>query len=76
MEHPLTQYRRSRNLSQEAFGRLVGAVKSMVSKWEQCRAFPSSAHLEAIEDATSREVTASDLSRHFNKSSRGKVTLG
>lgn len=70
MEHPISKYRRERNLSQHAFGRLVNASKGMVSKWEACRALPRPQHIELIEDATGREVSASDLVRYFNKVSR------
>ncbi|MNL64597.1 hypothetical protein D3C87_1888260 [compost metagenome] len=67
MEHPITTYRRKHSLTQDAFGRLVDATKGMVSKWEACRILPRPQFIEKIEDATSSEVTASDLVRSFNE---------
>lgn len=67
MEHPITTFRRKHNLTQDAFGRMVDATKGMVSKWEARRILPRPQIIEKIEDATEREVTASDLVRSFNE---------
>ncbi|WP_311273516.1 MULTISPECIES: hypothetical protein [unclassified Rhizobium] len=69
MEHPLTTYRHKYNLTQDAFGGLVLATKGMVSKWEACRILPRAQFIVRIEDATSGEVSASDLVRAFDDAS-------
>ncbi|MVB04190.1 helix-turn-helix domain-containing protein [Agrobacterium vitis] len=70
MEHPIAKYRREKNLTQDAFGQLVGATKGMVSKWEAGRILPRPQFIEQIEDATRNAISASDLIRVFNQHNR------
>lgn len=66
MEHPITRYRQRNDLTQHAFGCLVGATKGMVSKWEAYKVLPRPIFMEKIEDVTNLEITASELVRAFN----------
>lgn len=61
MTHPLTAYRKRNGLTLEAFGKLVGAAKGTVSKWEAGDAMPRRPALGKIADATENEVTANDF---------------
>ncbi len=61
MEHALTRYRSANNLSMEAFGNLIGASKSMVSKWESRAASPRRQYLEKIFAVTEGRVTPNDF---------------
>lgn len=69
MEHPIADYRNKNRLTQEAFGRLVGGSKGMVSKWESCRVLPRPQIIQRIEDVTDRQVDASSIVRAFNAAS-------
>lgn len=55
MEHPIALYRKSRGLTLEAFGRLVGVQKAAVSKWEDGDG-PSIENAKAIEDVTAGAI--------------------
>lgn len=70
MEHPITTYRRDKNLTQEAFGTPVGATKSMVSRWEACLILPRPQFIEKIENVTNGAITASAIIRAFNFANR------
>lgn len=61
MTHKLTLYRKTHDLTLEAFGARIGATKGMVSKWESGRATPRRHFLALIESATGGEVTAIDF---------------
>lgn len=61
MDHPIAQFRRTNNLSIEAFGALVGVGKSAVSKWELRRSGPSVAMALKIEEVTERRLTREQL---------------
>lgn len=61
MTHPLTAFRRSRKLSLEAFGALVGASKSMVWKWEHGKAVPRPRYAQRIYAITKAKVTPNDF---------------
>ncbi|NSZ16344.1 helix-turn-helix domain-containing protein [Agrobacterium vitis] len=71
MEHPIAKYRREKNLTQDAFGELVGATKGMVSKWEAGRILPRPHSIVRIEDVTGMSVSASDIVRMFYHFSQG-----
>ncbi|NTF99040.1 helix-turn-helix transcriptional regulator [Agrobacterium rhizogenes] len=65
MEHPIVKYRREHNLTQDAFGKRVGATKGMVSKWEACRVLPRPSLLVRIEDVSGGCLTAGSIVRSF-----------
>ncbi|QTQ84586.1 helix-turn-helix transcriptional regulator [Agrobacterium tumefaciens] len=66
MEHPITTYRRNNFLTQAAFGRLVGATKGMVSRWEASLILPRPDFIEKIENVTNGLISASAIVRAFN----------
>lgn len=55
----LTKYREEKGLTLEAFGKLVGASKGTVSKWEN-GAIPRPAFMQRIVAATGAAITPSD----------------
>jgi len=65
MEHPIAKYRREHQLTQDAFGKRVGATKGMVSKWEACRVLPRPSLLVRIEEASSGSLSAGSIVRSF-----------
>jgi len=60
-DHPLTVYRKTRGLTLEAFGDMVGVQKAAVSKWED-------GHGPSIENAVKIEqATGGDLPRYVTR---------
>jgi transcriptional regulator with XRE-family HTH domain len=66
MEHALTSYRRSRNLTLQAFGDIVGATKAQVLKWER-GALPRPETAQKIVAATEGAITLEALYAAANK---------
>lgn len=56
MEHELTKYRNELGLTMDAFGSLVGASKSMISKWEAGIALPRRRYLEKMYEVTGGRI--------------------
>jgi DNA-binding transcriptional regulator YiaG len=63
MAHPLTLYREKMDLTLEEFGRLVGASRSQVFKWEQ-GAVPRKKLAEKIFQITEGKLTPTDFVMH------------
>jgi len=59
MEHALTKYRKENSLTVEAFGKVIGASKGTVSKWES-GTIPRPEYMRKISEATNSAVTAND----------------
>lgn len=60
-EHPLTQFRTEAGQTLEEFGKLIGATKSTVSKWENGLAVPRRAYVAKIAEITKGKVTPADF---------------
>lgn len=58
MDHALTQFRRKKKLTLEAFAEQVGATKGTVWKWENGKAIPRPAYMMKIVDLTRGKVSA------------------
>lgn len=69
MEHPITKWRQQEALTQREFAERIGASKSMVSKWEACRALPRPKYMKKIDELTVGAVTPGDIICSFNESS-------
>lgn len=58
-QHALTRWRERKGLSLNGFGKLVGASKSMVLRWETGQ-IPGRDYMLRIMAVTKRDVTAND----------------
>jgi len=61
MSNAISDFRRSKNLTLEQFGHLVGVQKAAVSKWEKGIAGPSPALAIEIEKATNGQLSRWDV---------------
>jgi transcriptional regulator with XRE-family HTH domain len=52
MTHPIKHYRKLNGLTLEDIGRICGASKSMVSRWENGHLMPDIKRLEALDSYT------------------------
>lgn len=60
-DHPLTQFRAKAGQTLEEFGKLIGATKGAVSKWENGKAVPRRAYVAKITEITKGKVTPADF---------------
>lgn len=60
MDHALTSYRNSEDLTLEAFAGKIGASKGMVWKWENGQAIPRPPYMQKIVEETGGKVTPND----------------